>query len=133
VTVAARLVLATLAALALAWLVVMQRDVRLQERGIAGLKHLQAPGAAAAVEADLRGARLLNPDTTPDLYRVLLYRAQGRPGRAIATAEAVVRGEPDNATAWRALLLVARGHDRVAARRAAAEVRRLDPINSRSR
>ena len=128
---AARVAVAAVAVVVLAWLAVMERDLRLQERGSAALRPGSPPAALAAAERDLRRARLLNPDTTPDLRLALLDRARGEPARAQRAVEDIVRAEPDNLTAWGALELLARGRDDAVAKRAAAERRRLDPLNAR--
>jgi hypothetical protein len=128
---AARAGVAVVAVLVLAWLAVMERDVRLQERGVSALRPGASAAQLAAAERDLRGARLLNPDTAPDVTLALLHRARGDGGRALRAIEDVVRREPDNLRAWATLELLARGRDEAAAERAAAERRRLDPLNAR--
>jgi hypothetical protein len=128
---AGRVVLAVVAVLVIAWLGVMERDLRLRERGVDALR----PGASAAeleaAERDLRRARLLNPDTAPDVSLALLWRARGDPARAQRAIEEVVRREPDNLGAWATLELLATGRDEAAVERAAAARRRLDPLNAR--
>jgi hypothetical protein len=134
--VVARGTLALIAAGVLAWLGVMERDARLQSRAqrvllqdAAYLAAVRGPGALARTDADLRRARLLNPDTTPDVYRAGLYRARGDWRRAAAVAKKVLSREPDNLSAWTQLLSDVRGHDPAATRRAQAANRRLDPLD----
>jgi predicted Zn-dependent protease len=127
----ARVAVAAVALVALAWLGVMERDVRLEARGIDAARRLSDPGSFARAEADLRGARRLNPDTGPDFSRALLYQAAGRSQRAAALVEDIVRREPDNRLAWGLLRAIARDRDPATAARALAEQRRLDPVNAR--
>ena len=127
--VGARVALAAVAVLVLAWLGVMERDTRLQAQGVSERN-------LARADADLRAARVLNPDTAPDLGRAFLYLH--RPGaaaarRAAALLEGVLRREPDNIAAWSGLLLVARGHDPGTVRRALRALRRLDPLDFHQR
>jgi hypothetical protein len=109
------------------WLVVMERDARLYDRGIAASARLGNPATAERAEADLRAARLLNPDRTPDIWRALVLATAGRPG-ARPLLEDVVRAEPDNLSAWTALGWAA-GEDAALERRVAAEMKRLDPLS----
>jgi hypothetical protein len=127
--VVARAVVALTAVLALGWLAVMGRDVRLEQRGSAALRSEGDPATLGRAETDLRRANLLNPGTGPDLSRALVRRARGRTEQSVALIEDVVRREPDNVTAWRVLMVLA---PRAAARSLAAQ-RRLDPLNVRRR
>ena len=123
----ARVVVGAAAVVVIAWLGVMERDHRLLLRGA-------APGTSfAAADNDLRAARFLNPDTTPELARAFLLFHAGRRQDAVAAIERILRREPDNLYAWDELRTVARGNDPAAVRRAQAEIRRLDPIGSRGR
>jgi predicted Zn-dependent protease len=126
--VTARIAVAAVAVLVLAWLAVMERDVRLLATGSAAAERRDV----AAAEADFRSARTLNPDTTPDLRRAFLYQATGRGEEAVALLENVVRREPDNLPAWGLLLTFTRESDPATARRALAAARRLDPQRARS-
>ena len=121
----ARAVVAVVAVCVIAWLGVMERDRRLQARADDAIQahHL------TRAESDLRLARLLNPDTAPDVTRAVLDRARGQQRRAIALLEDVVRREPDNLTAWSVLRLSATGSDPSAFRRSLAALQRLDPVN----
>lgn len=127
----ARVAVAAVAVAVLAWLGVMERDVRLEARGVDAARRLSDPGSFARAESDLRGARLLSPDTAPDFSRALLYQAAGRPQQATALVEDIVKREPDNRLAWGLLRSIARDRDPAAAARALAEQRRLDPVNAR--
>jgi hypothetical protein len=128
VTVAARIAVAVVAAAVLAWLGVMERDARLQARGIDALRGNRD---LAAAESDLRAARTLNPDTTPDINRALVHQARGDVRGAGAIIDDVLRREPDNLLAWGIRYVLARGTDPAAARRALAAQRRLDPLSAR--
>jgi hypothetical protein len=120
----ARAVVAMVAVCMIAWLGVMERDGRLQARADAAIHARDL----ARAESDLRGARLLNPNTAPDVTRAVLYRARGQRRRAIALLEDVVRREPDNLTAWSALHLSATGSDPSVSRRSLIALQRLDPV-----
>ena len=126
-----RLAVVAVAVPVLAWLAVMERDVRLQARGTAAAQQLAGAGNAARAEDAFRGARLLTPDTAPDVSRAFLYRASGRQGEAIALLEDVVRREPDNLNAWGVLAVFARDRDADAVARALAARERLDPLRAR--
>jgi hypothetical protein len=123
---------ALVAVAAIAWLGLMERDVRAFKRGVEAAGTARTAADVARAEAELRKARLLNPDTAPDLGRALLYRRSGRSAQAVALAEDVVRREPDNLAAWAAVFALARD-DPATAERALAARRRLDPVNARRR
>jgi predicted Zn-dependent protease len=126
-----RVAVAVIAVLVLGWLGVMERDRVLRQHGVAAAGALHRPGAFAAAERDFRAARLLSPDTAPDVSRAFLYAAAGQPRRAVALLDGVLRREPDNLAAWGALFSFARQTDPAAARRALAARRRLDPVDAR--
>jgi hypothetical protein len=128
--VVARVVVGVVAVAVLAWLGVMERDTRLQASGLAAARQLHMPGSFERADADLRAARLLNPDTTPDLARAVVYQAAKRPEPAAALVEDILRREPENLRAWGLLLSIARDRDPAAARRALAAQHRLDPVNA---
>jgi hypothetical protein len=121
----ARALVAVVAVCVIAWLGVMERDGRLQWRADDAIHAHDLTRA----ERDLRGARLLNPDTAPDVTRAVLYRARGQQRRAIALLDDVVRREPDNLTAWSVLRLSATGTDPSAFRRSLVALQRLDPLS----
>jgi hypothetical protein len=130
--VAARIVLVTAAVAILAWLTVMERDMRLEKRGIDTASKMVVSGRLGSdgfrsAEADFRAARFLSADATPDLHRAVLYDVHGRVRRATALLEDVVRREPENLAAWNILYSLTRERDPALARRAAAARRRLDP------
>jgi hypothetical protein len=125
----ARIAVAVIAVGVIGWLAVLERDARLYERGIAAGGKLNDPGTLARAESDLEGARLLNPDRTPDGSRALFLWVTGRAGEARALLEDVVASEPDNLSAWTALGWVNAGADPALERRVAEEMRRLDPLS----
>ena len=129
---AARIAVAVVAVVALAWLGVMERDRRLYERGVATAGHLRTAAEIMRAEADLRAARLLNPDPAPDLQRALVLRFAGRDAAATALLEDVLRREPDNRSAWGGVLALTADRDPALAARARGALRRLDPINARA-
>jgi hypothetical protein len=122
-----RIAVAVAALAIVAWLGVMERDARLQARGVDAAQRRDF----AAAEADFRGARTLNPDTAADVNRAFLYERTARHGLAATTLEDVLRREPDNLTAWGLLFTFARNHDPATADRARAARRRLDPVSAR--
>ena len=123
----ARVAVAVVAVLLLAWLGVIERDTRLRSQALKSWDH----GRVIRAEADLLRARSLDPDTAPDILRAALYLGRGERRRAATTVERVLGEEPQNLAAWSALLLIAGGHDPAAVRRARAAIRRLDPIGAR--
>jgi Tfp pilus assembly protein PilF len=125
--VVARVAVAIVAVLAIAWLGVMERDERMVQRGVQASKQ----GERARAERSFRDARLLNPDSAPDVLRSFLYLGANRRAEAKALVEDVVRREPDNLTAWFVLFRISQGTDPALERRALAARRRLDPVNAR--
>jgi hypothetical protein len=130
--VVARVVVAVLAVMVVAWLAIMERDWHLMGSGARSAQHALDPRAFARADAAFRGAELLNPSAQPRISRAILLDAARRPG-AQALVEDVLRREPDNLTAWGVLYTIARGHDPAAVRRALAAQRRLDPVSARRR
>jgi predicted Zn-dependent protease len=122
-----RVVVAVASVLLVAWLAVMELDVRRQAAGVSAAQRRDF----AAADADFRAARRLNPDTAPDVNRAFLYQRMGRHGDAAGVLEDVLHREPDNLTAWALLFTFAKGHDRATADRALAARRRLDPVSAR--
>src|SRR3954467_12263645 len=103
----------------------MERDARLQARAVHATQTTRDRAALARADADLRAARLLNPDTAPDFNRALLLRIRGDGDAAAAVLRDGGRREPDNLAAWRVLYALTRDP------RALAAVRRLDPLRAR--
>ena len=125
----ARVAVGVVAVLVIAWLAVLVRDVRLQERAVEDSRPGATRAELDAAAADLRRARYLNPDREPDIALAVVENARGRQAQAIALIEDVVRAEPDNLLAWELLAVYARG-DRAAVGRALAARSRLDPLGA---
>jgi hypothetical protein len=125
----ARLVVAIVAVVVLAWLAAMARDTWHYDRGVAAAARLDDPARAARAERELHAASRLNPDRTPDIRRALILWLGGHTPAARALLEDAVAAEPDNLSAWTALDWVAGSRDPRRAREALAEMRRLDPVN----
>jgi hypothetical protein len=125
----ARIAVAVIAIAAVGWLAVLERDERLYQRGIAAGGRLNNPRTIAKAESDLEKARLLTPDRTADGARALILWTAGRAAHARPVLEDIVASEPDNLSAWTALGWVNAGDDPALERRAAAQMRRLDPLN----
>jgi hypothetical protein len=123
----ARVLLALCAVLIVGWLVVLERDYRLQVRTHSAV----TPAAVDRSIDDLERSRLLNPDRAPDFQRALFYLGQGDWRRGAALAQDTLRSEPDNLNGWNSLRLITAPHDRALALRAIANLRRLDPIGTR--
>lgn len=121
-----RVTVIVVAVVTLAWLGVMERGVRLQAAGVDAADRRDV----ASADADLRAARLLNPDTLPDVRRAFLFQGTGRPDDAARVLEDVVRREPDNLDAWGLLYTFTRERDPATARRALEARRRLDPLGA---
>jgi hypothetical protein len=128
-----RAAVALVAVLVLGWLAVMERDTRLQERAIKASGRLSVAGNEARADAAFRDARFMNPDTTPDVGRAVMYLARERRPAAAALLRDVLGREPDNLTAWSVLYGVTRQSDPATARRALAARKRLDPLAARRR
>jgi len=129
--VAARLTVALLAALVIAFLAVGLRSTWLQQSGLElgqSSAATQDPAVARQAEDDLRAAETLNPDPTPTLYRGGLAFRLRRPREAVDLLSQVTREESENLDAWGLLAQAAlAAGDRGLARDAVAQMRRLSP------
>lgn len=125
----ARVSVALVAVLVLAWLGVMERNTRLLARGMDAAGQGGERGDLPRAETAFRRAGLLNPDTRPDVLEAAIQFRRGRAEEAVAGLEDVLRREPDNLSAWIVLLAVA-GDDPVIARRVRAARERLNPLSS---
>jgi predicted Zn-dependent protease len=126
----ARVAVSVTAILIVAWLGVMAYDAHRQADGVAAAAPPRAAGDLGRADAAFRAARLLNPDSAPDVLRALTLDARGRSHEAATLLSAVVGREPDNINAWGVLYLVARQADPALARQALAARRRLDPVGA---
>jgi cytochrome c-type biogenesis protein CcmH/NrfG len=132
--VVARLPVAVVSMVVIGWLGVMERDARLYARGTEAAQHAREDAQRFAhSEGSFRGARMLNPDTTPDLGRAFLYQGTGRTRQATVLLEDVVQREPDNVAAWGLLYAFTRDGDPTISRRAQRALRRLDPVGASHR
>jgi predicted Zn-dependent protease len=122
-----RIVLGVVAAAAIVWLGVMERDQRLQLRGTAIVGH----GKIAEARRDLMRAQTWNPDPQPKLLAALVRFGSGQGAAATQEIGDVVRDEPENIAAWAYLIRVSHGRDAQAEFRARAAIRRLDPLAAR--
>jgi hypothetical protein len=125
--VTARVCVAALAITVIGWLCVMERDLRLQASAVDAAERQDF----ARAEADLRRARLLNPDTLPDVRRAFVLQGGGRADEAAGVLHDVLRREPDNLDAWGLLYVFTRERDPASARQALEARQRLDPLAAR--
>jgi predicted Zn-dependent protease len=123
----ARIALAVIALCVLGWLVIQERNVRLQDRGVAAAERHDVPRAEDA----FRAARVLDPDPLPDVRLAFVYQGSGRQEQARRVLEDILAREPENLSVWSLLLAFARDSDPDTARRALAARRRLDPLSAR--
>ena len=128
-----RVAIGLVAVVIVGWLAVLERDTRLTARAVTASGRLSTSGNFARADAGFRAARLLNPDTTPDQDRAILYEGAGRSAAATGLVQDVLRREPDNLAAWALLYTFARDRDPALARQAVDARRRLDPFNARPR
>ena len=122
-----RAAVVAVAAAVLTGLGLTERSVRLQASGFEAVQH----GDLAAAEAEFRAARVLNPDTLPDIQRVFVLERSGRSQAAGALLDDVLRREPDNLEAWGLLYRLTRERDPASAQRALDARARLDPFGAR--
>jgi hypothetical protein len=130
----ARVGLAVLAVVLIAWSSVLVRD---QVIGHAAVDRIVAnPDMSAqawdGAMDDLRRAELLDPGSDWSLARAnyLLLRDEGE---ALRVAERMVRREPDNVGAWEIVRRVTLKSDPRRAEQAAREINRLNPHPSTNR
>jgi hypothetical protein len=135
--------LALFAAVLVAWMVVLLNDAHTLARAtvVPGgktvnlLPVLRTPATFNARVDDARAAKLLNPDSRPDISIAGDYALRSAPGdldHAVAIMQSVVRREPQNLQAWLDLLGVQEfRHDRAGQRAAWAHIHQLDPQDTR--
>jgi predicted Zn-dependent protease len=124
----ARVALAAIAVVALAFLAIGLRNVVLTDRA-QGLAAVPDPSPAQVDEAArlFERARLLDPDTRPLLLEGALLAGAGKRDEGGALVEQAVRREPDNVLAWGVLAEVMRETDPARSRAAEARRRELSP------
>ncbi|HEY2636630.1 MAG TPA: hypothetical protein VGI54_04520 [Solirubrobacteraceae bacterium] len=128
-----RAALALVAVLVVAWLGIMLRDARLAAAGEAATAGRPTAAVAARADRDLRHARLLNPDTDPLLYRVLLAQERGDLHGALRLALDVAHREPENFRAWSGVASAAERLDPRLVAKAEAAMDRLNPLGAHGR
>lgn len=114
----ARIVLATVAVLVIAWTAVLLRDLEV------GRDAVDARDAGR-----LESARFLDPSLYWDQIRAGVLLISGDPDAA-AQAEAVIRAEPDNIAAWSLLRVATRDTDPRRSAQATRALRRLNPLTA---
>ena len=129
----ARFVVALAAVLVLAWAGVLLRNLELRQD--AHQRAFYTPKLSRA-ERDrnverLTEAELLDPDSYWQVARASYYLYSGRPGTAAVVAEAVLRDEPENVSAWGILRGATLRSDPGRSARVGGEMRRLDPLGTR--
>jgi Tetratricopeptide repeat len=128
-----RVAVCVVAVLLIGWLAVMERDERALKRGVEAAGRVTGAADAARAQAAFEDARLLNPDSAPDMGLAFLYQGAGRREDAAEIVDDVLGREPDNLSAWGLLFTLSRGVDAADERRALAARRRLDPLRARPR
>ena len=102
------------AVLAAGWLAFSLRSLYLEDeaRGLIPTPPARAPAAdVARMERLLLDAREANPDIRPDLVRAVLLSNSGQPAKAIGIVDGILRREPDNLRALRALYVLVQRED----------------------
>jgi hypothetical protein len=131
------------AVVVIAWLVVMERDAKLLDRGHTLAQRLSQSDNVACARSpssrractdftkavnDARRARFLNPDSEPELFQNVLENSGNVPKQS-AAIEKVLKREPDNLDAWTTLMFINRGHDNRTVTRGLLQMHRLDPLD----
>jgi hypothetical protein len=115
-------------ALLVAWFAVLERDNVLGDRASSRVIHEPKMSAAdwRRTIDELRAAELLDPakDWRVSRANVLLLRDKRE---ALRVAREIVRREPDNLSAWTVMWQATRASDPPLAKRAVAEIKRLNP------
>ena len=115
----ARVLVATVAVLVIAWTAVLLRDLEV------GRDAVDARDAGG-----LESARFLDPSVYWDQIRAGVLLINGDPDAAAAQAEAVIRSEPDNIAAWSLLRVATRDTDPRRSAQATRALRRLNPLTA---
>jgi hypothetical protein len=125
--------LVLVAVLSLAWLGVLYRDRRVGQDAADVIFYQPGLGPAEWERQMERisDARLLDPDRHWELTRARYFLLRDMPRRALRSADRLVSEEPDNLDAWIVVYKASRSVDRRRSARAAAEIRRLNPLIAR--
>jgi hypothetical protein len=123
-----RAALCVLALLAIGWLGLLYRDVRIGQAATdVLLTERNLSHAEVAREIDrLRDAKLLDPDRQWD-QKIAFFLMVDRPREALWIANELATKEPDNVEVWRVVEAAAQRIDPRRAAEARAERRRLNP------
>jgi hypothetical protein len=126
---AVRVVLVAFAVVTCTWFGLGIRQAEDQSRAVALMGQPGTPSAAKTAHTlqMLDNAGDLNPDRQIDLLRVQAEQRGGMDASAVRIAEAVVRAEPQNASAWVVLGFATERSDPALARLAHERVRELVP------
>jgi hypothetical protein len=127
-----RSLLAAVALVAVAWLALSLRAIRLEADGRelveAGQRAPLRPSQLSEGLDTLRRAQRFSEDSEPRLAEAALLAGAGRHDDAIGVAQRVVNDEPENLEGWVVLYLgAAVTDDRALAARALRAVERLNP------
>jgi hypothetical protein len=127
-TLTARVVLAGLAVPLIVWFALLARNHAIATDAVDRV--VADPGMSAAewdrAMDDLRRAELLDPGSDWRMIRALYLLLRDRRA-ALRLANAALRSEPDNLSAWWVVVRAARDLDPARWREAIAQVRRLNP------
>jgi hypothetical protein len=128
-TVVARALIALLAILLIAWFTVLAHDHAIGTD--AATRIVSDPGMSAAdwrtTMDEFKRAHLLDPSSDWSLIQAQYELLRDRTA-ALRRAEAVLRTEPDNLSAWWVVLRATRGVDPERNREAVAAIGRLNPV-----
>ena len=120
----ARVAVATVAVLAIAWLGVMERDERMS-----GACSVESGESACRAVVPRRAPA--EPGHAPDVLRSFLYLGTNRRAEGKTLVEDVVRREARQPHGVVRVFRISQGTDPALERRALAARRRLDPVNAR--
>jgi hypothetical protein len=133
-TTVARVAVAIVALLIVAWLAVLVRDQQVGHAGVQSIIDRPDMGERDWNRAldQMRAADLLDPSTDWSMGRAN-YLMVRDPERARLIAESVVRREPNNLAAWMVILRATRETEPERARQAERHILRLNPPIETSR
>jgi predicted Zn-dependent protease len=117
--VGARILLALLAVVVIAWVGVLLRDLEVGRDGV-----------DARNAKRLQSARLLDPSVYWEQVRAGVLLLNGDAERAAAQAEDLVRAEPDNPVGWSVLRAATRRSDPARSAQATRALKRLNPLGT---
>jgi predicted Zn-dependent protease len=133
---AERVIAGTVALAAGIWLAAGLHSARLESRGqaIASRPPTQlSAGQVGQAVSLFERSRPHNPDTRPMVFEAGLLARRGQRAKALGLLQDVVGREPQNATAWAVLSIVAGSADPALAQRAATRARALNPLVAQAR